>query len=269
MNKKLLIIGGGNMGLAIAGGIVKSKVYRKKDIVFIERNQERISFLKKTNYLVSNKVTKRHKGILGIILAVKPSDISNALVELKNIISSRALIISIAAGIRIKEIASFLFPAQPICRVMPNTPCQIREGMSAITFNKHISKKQKEMVSKMFQALGKTVIMKDEKYFDVVTALSGSGPAYFCLLIECLIKSARKLGLDQEISSSLVLQTAIGTMSMLSKTNISPALLREKVTSKKGTTDAALQVFQKRNFENVVHNALKAGRDRARELSKT
>ncbi len=262
--QKLLIIGGGNMGYAIASGIIKNKIIPKSNIVFIENKPERINFLKKNKFTLQvGNLNKTNYS--AIILAVKPTDISNAIKEIKPIINKNQLIISIAAGIKIQTISSLTSKAQPIVRIMPNTPCQIGSGISAITYSKNITNAQKNFVRKIFNSLGK-IIELDEAKFDLVTALSGSGPAYFCYFIEALADSAYKLGLQKTISNELVLQTALGTLMLLANGSLSPKLLREMVTSPKGTTEAALKTFDRLQLNTTIYKALKAARDRAIEL---
>lgn len=272
--KKLLIIGGGNMGYAIAYGITKNGIYSKAEVIFLEKKQARIAFLRKGKYSVFsnlNEVIKKyHKNLETIIIAVKPADVSNTLAKLKKVLSEKTLVVSIAAGIRLQKLASLLSKNsknQPIARIMPNTPCQVQEGMNVITFNKHVSKKQRKQILEIFQAIGKTTELEEDK-FDLVTAISGSGPAYFCYLIECLVSTATKSGLNSKIAQELVLQTALGTMALLAKTNLTPKTLREYVTSPKGTTEAALQVFQKSNFYDIVYSAVRAAKERSKELGK-
>ncbi|OGI06764.1 MAG: pyrroline-5-carboxylate reductase [Candidatus Melainabacteria bacterium RIFCSPLOWO2_02_FULL_35_15] len=263
--KKLIIIGGGNMGLAIASGITKKGVILKKNIFFIEKNPERINYLKKKKYFTADNLNK--KGIETIILAVKPSDFNESMTVLKKSIRKSALVISILAGVKIKNIEQYLGRKQPIARIMPNTPCQIGEGISALTFNRNVTKEKKEAVKKIFTAIGKTVEV-NESSLDIITAVSGSGPAYFCYFIESIIGAGNKLGLNQKLSGELVLQTAKGTLLLLSKNNLPPDKLRKSVTSSKGTTEAALKTFQKKGLDKIIFSGIKAAKERSIELGK-
>lgn len=268
--KKLLIIGGGTMGFAIASGIVSKNIYKKDDVIFIENKIKRIKLLKAYKYNVFNNLstitTNNKKYIKVIILAVKPSDISKILPVLKAL-NFKGIIISILAGIKIQSISSKLSKRQPIARVMPNTPCQVGEGMSVLTFNKYVTKSQKKLVENIFNSIGRTLKL-NEKYFDLVGAVNGSGPAYFCYLIESLIQGSSKLGLSKQNASKLVLQTALGTISLLNKKNITPEELRKGVTSKKGITEAALKVFKRMNFNNIVLKAISKAQHRSIELGR-
>lgn len=254
------------MGYAIAKGITKNGIINKKNIIIIEKNKERVDLLKKEKYKVFNAFGE-NKNLQAAIIAVKPGDITQTLNELKNIISKKLLIISIAAGVTIKKLSNLLNNTQPIARVMPNTPAQIGEGMSVITFNKYVSKSQRDLTDKIFNSLGK-VLELNEDSFDLVTAISGSGPAYFCYLIECLINTAKKLGMKNKTVEELVLQTGFGTLKLLESGNINAETLRRNVTSPGGTTEAALKVLYKNQFDDIVFNAIKAAKDRCKELSK-
>lgn len=268
--KKLLIVGGGNMGFAIACGISEKKIYKKDRIIFIEKNKERASFLTKKGFKTFDKLDKVKKEadlLNAIILAVKPFDISEVLKELKTILKHDTALISIAAGIKIKTLVSGSNANQPIARIMPNTPCLVGHGMSAISYNKNFSKKEKLITNKIFSSIGKTLEL-DEKHLDLVTAISGSGPAYFCYLIESLIKSATKSGLKEKHARELVTQTALGTSILLSKGNLTAEQLRKMVTSPKGTTEAAMKVLLENDFHNAVFKAVKSATNRASQLSR-
>ncbi len=268
--KKLLIIGGGNMGFAIACGISEKKIYKKDSVVFIEKNKERIAFLTKKGFETFDKLDKVKKeanSFNAIILAVKPFDISEVLKGLKTRLKHNTPLISIAAGIKIKTLVAGTNANQPVARIMPNTPCLIGHGMSAISYNNNFSKKERLITNKIFSSIGKTLEL-DEKYLDLVTAISGSGPAYFCYLTESLIKSAAKLGLKEKYARELVTQTALGTSVLLSKGNLTAEQLRKMVTSPKGTTEAAMKILLENNFYNVVFNAVKSATNRASQLSR-
>ena len=269
--KKLIIIGGGNMGYAIASGIASHGLRSKSNIIFIEQSKKQINKLKEKGYTATSELRKTFKKnfttVEVVILAVKPNDFATVLNSLNDSLPKAVLVISIAAGIKIKSMAKKLHKSQPLARVMPNTPCQIREGISVIAYNKSVSKKQKDLTRKIFNSLGKTLEL-NESHFDAVTAVSGSGPAYFCYFIECLLKGSAKLGLKEETASQLIMQTAYGTLKLLQKNNLSPTVLREKVTSKKGTTEAALKVLQKKHLDKTIFLAIKAAKKRGEELGK-
>ncbi len=268
----ILLIGGGNMGLAIASGIAKQHKELKSRILISEKKKERLIYIKKAGFKVFKNhidvLTKYKHNIKVIILAVKPSELDSVLSETSKIIYKRAVIISILAGTTIKKLSSRLPLHQPICRIMPNTPAKIGEGISAITFNRYLNKKQKDFIKDIFESVGKTVEIA-EKHFDLITAISGSGPAYFCYFMECLIKAAKKHGLSDTTAKKLVIQTSFGSSALLLRdTMLNPELLRQMVTSPKGTTEAALNVFKNRGFYTIIERAVGKAKQRAKELSK-
>lgn len=259
------------MGCAIAYGITHKKVYKNSQIIFVENKLKRANFLKR-KYKVFNSVISalkvNQRKYNAIILAVKPNNIKEVILKIKNHIDKNTLIVSIAAGVRMKTLSSKLNKNQPLARVMPNTPCQIGEGVSAITFNQYVTKSQKKLVKKIFNSIGKTIILEETK-FDLVTAISGSGPAYFCYFIESLIKAAKYHKISDKIASELVLQTASGTTNLLNLRKVTPVTLRKSVTSPNGTTEAALKVFKKQNIDKTILKAINAAKIRSIELGKS
>ncbi len=270
--KRVIIIGGGNMGLAIASGISQNKLISKKNIVFIEKKPARINYLKRRGFVATSElaeaIAKNKTNIEAIILAIKPTDFNYLISQLNKSISKSHLLISILAGVKIKTIESKVNKEQPIARVMPNTPCQIGKGISALTFNKNVKRKEKETVRNIFSAIGKTIELNEDK-FDLVTAVSGSGPAYFCYFIESVIASCRKLGLNETLAKEFTTQTAIGTLLLLNKKGTNPEELRKAVTSPNGTTEAALKVLEKQDFSKIVHSAIKAAMNRSIKLGES
>lgn len=259
------------MGYAIAYGITHKKVYKNSEIIFVETKLKRVNFLKRKFKVFNNTISalkRNERKYNAIILAVKPNNIKEVILKIKNHVDENSLIISIAAGVRIKTLSSRLNKDQPLARVMPNTPCQIGEGISAITFNQYVSKSQKKLVKKIFDSIGKTIILEENK-FDLVTAISGSGPAYFCYFIESLIKAAKYHKISDKIASELVLQTASGTTNLLNLRKITPVKLRKNVTSPNGTTDAALKVFKKQNVDKIILKAINAAKIRSIKLGKS
>lgn len=266
--KKLLIIGGGSMGYAIACGITAKNLYKKSNILLVEKIKKRISFLQKKGYKVFRNINDINNkfNFDAIILAVKPQDTASTVSEFKRF-PKNTILISIAAGIKLNKLSGLLPAKYAIARVMPNTPCQIAQGMSILTFNRHATKKQKIITQKIFSTIGKTLELR-EKYFDLIGSVVGSGPAYFCYLIEAMINTTIKEGLNKKISSKLVLQTALGTMLLLNKKNLAPEALRASVTSPKGITEQALNVFNKYKLNDIIYKGILAAKKRSIELGK-
>jgi len=262
-------IGAGNMAEALIKGIINAKLYQPKDVLISDIRKERLDLLKKEYGVTSAKGNAELAGgVDTLVLSVKPQNMADALESVKAGVGKVALVISIAAGVKVAKITVVLGDI-PIVRVMPNTPALIGEGASALFANAK-ARPMMDKAMKIFSAVGKTVIVDNEDLIDAVTAVSGSGPAYFFALMEEMIKAAGDLGLSAEIAKILVLQTAKGAALLAAerdKFGESPAELRRKVTSPGGTTEAALKVFAAREFGQVIAQALRAARDRSRELS--
>ncbi len=268
---KIGFIGAGNMAEALIKGIISAKLVRPKKIYISDISLDRISKLK-TDY----KLNTCHDNIELIaqvdivILATKPQHIPDVLEQIATHISPDKLIISIAAGITTAKINTFL-PNLPTIRVMPNTPALIGQGASVLFANKNAEQRLKEAL-KIFNSVGKAFVISDESLLDAITAVSGSGPAYFFLLIEEMINAAKQLGLDADLAKQLVLQTAKGAALLAEKadkTGRSPAQLRKNVTSPGGTTEAALKVFNDEQFSAAVLVALQRAAERSKQLSES
>jgi pyrroline-5-carboxylate reductase len=253
-------IGGGNMAEALIKGIAAK---HGKDIIVSEPIEQRRSYLEKTYHV---KTTPDNKEVLNnstiIILAVKPQNMDEVTAEIADMTKDK-IIVSIAAGIPISYLSSRL-KASKIIRVMPNTPALIQEGMSVMSMCECMHDKELGIIKEIFMSVG-TLLMLPEKYMNAVTALSGSGPAFFAYFVEALIEGGIKTGLDKANAQTLAVQTMLGTARLLD-TGMAPAKLREMVTSPGGTTAAGLKVFQERGFSDAVIASLAAAADRAKEL---
>jgi pyrroline-5-carboxylate reductase len=262
-------IGSGNMAEALIKGILGAGVYLPKDVYISDVLEDRLGKLVE----IYGVCRAQDNGALAstvdtIILSVKPQILESVLQEIKDNVGKCGLIISIAAGKRIKTITDVIGDV-PVVRVMPNTPSLVGEGVSALYANKKAKKKLSDAV-KLFSAVGSAVVVENEDLIDAVTAVSGSGPAYYFLLMEEMIKAGVAMGLTADVAKNLVLHTAKGAATLAleaDKDGESPADLRRKVTSPKGTTEAAINVFEKGNFGSLVHAALKRARERSKELS--
>ncbi|TFG50959.1 MAG: pyrroline-5-carboxylate reductase [Candidatus Brocadiia bacterium] len=262
-------LGGGNMAEALIRGIITAGNYRAADIMVSDIRQERLKFLADT-YKVRTTADNQELAADSdtLVLSVKPQNMADALTGLKDRVKKGALVISIMAGKTTADIAAILGDIA-IVRVMPNTPALIGEGACAMFANEKASQMLDKAVS-IFSAVGKVIVVKEEELIDAVTAVSGSGPAYYFLLMEEMIKVGINLGLPEETAMELVLQTAKGAALLACdsyKHGETPAVLRQKVTSPGGTTAAALKVFSDSDFSRIVSAALCQARDRSRELS--
>ena len=262
MEIKIGIIGGGNMGGAIIGGICK-----KYNVSVCEQDQKRCQWLNRKYKVAAGNL----KTIVGksqvIILAVKPQNFDSILKELQSLVSQDQLIISSAAGITCRYIGKRLGAKIRVIRTMPNLPAQVGEGITAICAGKTAKNKDLILAQQLFSSVGATIVV-EEKYMDAITAASGSGPAYVFLFIESLTKAVRSLGFDETLAKALVAQTIKGSLGLLDSQGGDAAAMRARVTSKGGTTQAAMDVFAKNNFEKTFKTALGAAKKRAKELSK-
>ena len=265
---KIGFIGAGNMAEAIIKGVLAVKVFKPEEILISDIKKDRLDYLKgscKVAVAADSKSLIEKADV--IVIAVKPKDVDAVLSGLKSSLKKDTLIVSIAAGISIKYIEDKVYPGASVIRVMPNTPALICEGMAALSKGKNVSKSQLETAMKILGATGK-VVEVNEKYMDAVTAVSGSGPAYVFFFFEALSEAAVKLGLEKETADILAFNTIYGAAKMVLETKEDPSSLRNKVTSPGGTTLAALKVFEKKGFKEIVFNAVKAASDRSKELTK-
>ena len=254
------------MGEAMVRGILAKGSLAPQDISVCDIDTSRLEILKKT---YSIKPGKNYESALKdaelVVLAVKPQNLSSLLTDLKGMIKKGQLILSIIAGAKIDTIAKGL-DHQQIVRAMPNTPAQIGVGITAWTASDKVTSKQKKLAQTILDALGKEVYVADERYIDMATAVSGSGPAYIFYMIEGLIDAAVRIGLPRETAGDLVLETALGAALLAKQTSQSPQELRKKVTSPGGTTAAGIAELESGKFKELIANAVAAAHKRAKEL---
>jgi pyrroline-5-carboxylate reductase len=268
MNMEIGFIGGGNMGEAMLATVLSKSLAEAAAISVSDVSQPRLDYLKKR---YSVKVTSSNpEAVAGkdiVVLAVKPQNLAGVMPGLKGKIKSSQLVLSIIAGAKIKTISQGL-DHKAIARAMPNTPAQIGEGMSVWTATAEVTKEQRQSAKAILGAMGRELYVADEGYLDMATAVSGSGPAYFFLMVEALVEAAIEIGLPGDTAQELVVQTLLGSGRFLRQSGETPAELRKKVTSPGGTTAAALEQFEKGDFSELVKRAVRAAYERARELGK-
>lgn len=265
-NKRIAFIGSGNMGEALIKGITYVSVFKNKNIIVTDIRKERLEHIKglyKVNTTTDNRYAVKKSDI--VLLAVKPQIISKVVKEIGDLIDRGKLIITIAAGITISSIQDNLKKKGKIIRVMPNTPAIVREGVSAIACSNDISKKDIEITKRIFNAVGRTVIV-DESMMDAVTGLSGSGPAYIFLIIESLTDAGVKMGLPRDISRLLSIQTILGAAKLAMESGEHPGKLKDMVTSPGGTTIAGLHALEKGGLRSTLMSAVEAATKRSEEL---
>jgi pyrroline-5-carboxylate reductase len=260
--KTIGLIGAGNMGEALINGSRKN--YK---VLICEASAERVHYLK-SKYKISAVDLKTLVAKSDVIvLAIKPQDLSAVLDQLAGQSLKGKLIVSIAAGITVSFIEQRLIQKAKVIRTMPNMPALIGEGITAVCKGRWSTEKDVKDVCGMLKGIGETLVVKEE-LMDAITAVSGSGPAYVFLFVECMIKAAQNLGLTPAQSKELVYKTLTGSAHLLEKADDDAATLRAKVTSKGGTTQAATDVFMARQIEKIFNDALVAARNRAKELAK-
>jgi pyrroline-5-carboxylate reductase len=265
---KIAFIGGGTMGEAMLAALLEKKLCAPGDVCVSDVSQERLQTLK-NKYGVAATASNR-EAVVGkdvIVLAVKPQTLPEVLADLKGSLKSTQLVLSIIAGKNLANLSQGLGHRR-IVRAMPNTPARIGYGATGWTATTEVTAKQKESARAILGAMGKEIYFGDEKYLDMVTAVSGSGPAYCFLLAESLIEAAIKIGLSPEEAGELVAQTMLGSAHLLVQSGQPPAELRRNVTSRGGTTEAALKVFTDGGFTGLVAKAVRAAYERAKKLGK-
>ncbi|MDD3374828.1 MAG: pyrroline-5-carboxylate reductase [Candidatus Omnitrophica bacterium] len=260
--KKIGIIGCGNMGEAILAG-ARSKF----SIIVSETSRTRQKYLKKVYRLTTKSIADLLKVCDVVVLAVKPQGIDDALQELKGAALSKKLFISIAAGITTNYLEKKIGAKARVVRAMPNLPAKIQKGATAVCRGKYSSSQDIRVAVSIFDTIGKTIVVK-ENLMDSVTAVSGSGPGYIYLFIEEMIKAAKALGFNEKIASDLVLQSFDGSIELLKKSKDNAQILRKRVTSKGGTTQAAIDVFSKNKIDVIFKQALRAAQKRSKALSR-
>lgn len=264
-------IGGGNMAASLIGGLINAG-YKAADMIVIDPSDAvRDTLSTKFNIDVKTEINAVDNCEI-IVLAVKPQILKTVCQQLASIQTRFSLIVSIAAGVRSTDINRWLSQEQTtteqaIVRCMPNTPALLQCGASGLFANDSVSDKQKQQAENILQAVGLVVWVDKEEQIDAVTAVSGSGPAYFFLLMEAMKNAGEELGLSTHVAQQLVLQTALGAARMATESDLTPAELRTNVTSKGGTTEQAILSFQSANFSEIVFNALEAANNRSISLA--
>ncbi len=263
---KIAFIGGGNMGEAMVSAVLAKSLAKPEAIQVSDVSQARLKSLEqKYGVVVTESNLAAISGKDVVVLAVKPQNLAEVMTELGGQLKSTQLVLSIIAGARIDTLSEGLKHGC-IARVMPNTPAQIGEGMSVWTATPQVTEEQKGLVGAILGAMGRELYVDDEKYIDMATAVSGSGPAYFFLVVESLVDAAVEIGLPRDMAQELVLQTMLGSGHFIQKSGEEPAELRRKVTSPGGTTAEALLQLEKGKFTELVKQAVKAAYDKAKRL---
>jgi pyrroline-5-carboxylate reductase len=270
MSKILTFIGAGNMARSLIAGLIQDKSDLQLRVADPDQTQLDSLLLNwpTTQTYSDNEAACQDTDI--IVLAVKPQILPSVCETLKPIVQqSRPLIISIAAGVLETTINHTLGDNLAVVRCMPNTPALVQAGATGLYANNLVTKDQRSEAEAILRSVGITLWFENESQLDSVTAVSGSGPAYFFLVMEAMQKSAIKLGLNKKQAQLLVLQTAMGAAKLALESSDEASILRERVTSKGGTTEAALNVLNEGNLTELFHQALSAAKMRSQQLAKS
>ncbi|MCL4151680.1 UNVERIFIED_CONTAM: hypothetical protein GTU68_051241 [Idotea baltica] len=251
------------MASSLIGGLVNSGMAGDQ-IAVVDINSDACEKLEQRFGVRSSDNTANLAEGASVVIAVKPHIVETVCRSIST--SNPALVISVAAGVRGDSMSQWLPPNTAIVRCMPNTPALLGLGATALHANENCSQDQRLAAQDLLNTAGKTQWVNQESQLDAITALSGSGPAYFFYMIEHMAKAAENLGLDPDLSRDFAIETAFGAASMARAQEHSPQVLRENVTSKGGTTAAALSVFNEQNLPDIIAQAMQAAADRAIEL---
>lgn len=264
LNCNITFIGGGNMAQALIGGLITRGLPATRITVSdpVEKIRELLQE-KDVHVTDNNRAAIENADV--IVLAVKPQVLAGLLKPLKGLFENK-LIISIVAGAEITTISE-LTGTDRIVRVMPNTPALVQTGAHGLFATENVAAVDRELASQVLAATGLTIWVNSEAQIDAVTAVSGSGPAYFFYMMESMIRAGKNMGLDEKVATALTLQTALGAAQMAITSSNTPTELRKNVTSPNGTTQAALEVFDRAQISQNIQTALAAAQKRSQELA--
>mgnify|MGYP000411483142 FL=1 len=264
LNCNITFIGGGNMAQALIGGLIARGLPATRITVSDPVEKVRLMLAEKDLHVTDDNAAAIRDADI-VVFAVKPQVFAGILKPLKGQLEGK-LVISIVAGAEISTIASILETGR-IVRVMPNTPALVQTGAHGLFANEAVTAQDRELASQVLASTGLTIWVNSEAQIDAVTAVSGSGPAYFFYMMESMIRAGKNLGLDEKVATALTLQTALGAAQMAITSASSPAELRRNVTSPNGTTQAAIEVFDHAHISQNIQAALAAAQKRSQELA--
>src|ERR671930_2308452 len=267
VSRKVAILGAGKIGESLLAGLLSSGWRAPDEIVATGRREERAREVAERHDVrttLSNAEAVAGAGI--VVIAVKPQDFDVLLGEVGGLLTPEQTVLSVAAAIPTSQIEARIAPGVPVVRAMPNAPALVHEGMAGVCAGAHAGDEQLALAEEVLSHLG-AVARVPEPYMDAVTAVSGSGPAYFALLAEAMIEAGILLGLGRETSTQLVVQTMLGTAKLLRDERIHPVELREAVTSPGGTTIRAIRELEQAGVRAAFLNAIQAAMERSRELA--
>lgn len=268
IKENIAFIGGGNMATSMIGGLIDRVLPATQlSVTDIDaKKQQALSERYNIQTHRNNTATTQWADI--IILAVKPNQMATVIAEIAPILQPQQLLISIAAGLRLSTLKTWGLTNNPIIRVMPNIAASVRASINVMVANPHVSSAQQEIASELTNSIGSALWLTDEDMLDAVTAISGSGPAYFFMLMEAMEDTAKQLGLSAEVANRLTIETAMGAATIAQKSQQPLNHLRQQVTSPNGTTEAALKYLNQAGVPNSLQLAIHRAYQRAQEMSK-
>lgn len=267
-NKTIAVVGAGHMGRALIGGMVRAKLTPPKNITASRRNEDALGELRRQWGI--HAVADNGKAVKGadiVILAVKPQMATKVLAEIAPRIGRSQLIISVMAGIKTQTIVQKLKKPVAVVRAMPNTPCLVDAGATAIAAGQHAGEEHLAAAQAIFGSVGKVVTLP-ETALDAVTGLSGSGPVYIYMVIEAMIDGGVKMGIPRDVATRLAAQTVFGAAKLVLETGKHPAILKDEVTTPGGTAINAIHVLEAKGLRSVLIDAIVAATLRSQELSR-
>lgn len=263
---RLGIIGGGVMGDVLARSVTETALFAPAEVCVLDHNPDKLARLAGDTGVRTTSDPADLSAANILVLAVKPDNVSDILKRIsEHAFHPEAVLISIVAGVPLDSLAALLPPDMAVIRVMTNTPCLVRSGMSVLAPNAHVSEHQLQQSRAIFDAVGESLILP-EKYLDAVTGLSGSGPGFFFLIVDAMIEAGVLQGLPRATARQLVLQTLLGSARLMLESNGHPAQLRDMVTSPGGTTIAGIQVMEEYKIRATLLKTVETATRRSREL---
>jgi pyrroline-5-carboxylate reductase len=269
LKKKIAVLGAGNMGAALIGGILKAGVSTREHILATTRSETHAREITERFSIRATAGCNREAVDFAdlVILSVKPSTLPSVLEEVHEAFRSDQILLSLAASLPISVIERLAGRRMPVFRAMPNIPVVVEEGATAISFNSMTSPADRELVEGIFRAVG-VVCWVDEENMDAVTALSGSGPAYIYMVIEALIAGGLKMGLSREIATKLAEQTVLGAAKLVRETGLHPAILRDQVITPGGVTISAIHELERHGLRAMLISALETATNHSRSKTR-
>jgi pyrroline-5-carboxylate reductase len=268
--RRIAVLGAGNMGGALIGGILKAGVAAKEDLVATTRSAEHAEETSRKFGIRTTVKGNREAAASAdlVVLAVKPSTVPHLLEEIRDALHERQILLSVAAALPIALIEKLAARRMPVIRAMPNIPVVVEEGATAIACNDAVTPDQRAFVEDIFRSVG-VVCTVDEDLMDAVTALSGSGPAYIYMVIEALIAGGLKMGISREISTKLAEQTVLGAAKLVRETGLHPAILRDQVITPGGVTISAIHELERHGLRAMLISAIETATNHSRSKTRS